>query len=129
MSSGASIITEICDLISLKRTLSELQAEYEEAKTVTTSDGVSRKVEVAIRDPHGRLIGLEKTRKGEYRFVADTKGLSNEQLKKQQVFINRIRQKYAYNKVINELKKQGYVISQEEKVQNNTIRLVARKWS
>ena len=129
MSSGASIITEICDLISLKRTLSELQAEYEEAKTVTTSDGVSRKVEVAIRDPHGRLIGLEKTRKGEYRFVADTKGLSNEQLKKQQVFINRIRQKYAYNKVINELKKQGYIISQEEKVQNNTIRLVARKWS
>ena len=129
MSSGASIITEICDLIALKQTLSELQAEYEEAKTVTTSDGVSRKVEVAIRDPHGRLIGLEKTRKGEYRFVADTKGLSNEQLKKQQVFINRIRQKYAYNKVINELKKQGYIISQEEKVQNNTIRLVARKWS
>ncbi|MEK6563804.1 MAG: DUF1257 domain-containing protein [Candidatus Omnitrophota bacterium] len=129
MSSGASITTEICDLIALKRTLSELQAEYEEAKTVTTSDGVLRKVEVAIRDPHGRIIGLEKTKKGEYRFVADTKGLSNEQLKKQQAFINRIRQKYAYNKVVDELKKQGYVISQEEKVQNNTIRLVARKWS
>lgn len=128
MSSEASLIIAIFDLIALKRTLSELQAEYEEAKTLTTADGVSHKVEVAIKDPHGHVIGLEKTKKGEYQFVADTKGLTKEQLKKQQVFINKIKQKYTYGKVINELKKQGYIISEEEKVQNNTIRLVARKW-
>ncbi|HAH19286.1 MAG: hypothetical protein A2Y00_06960 [Omnitrophica WOR_2 bacterium GWF2_43_52] len=129
MSSEACLITMIGDLIALKRTLSDLQVEYEETKTLTTADGSSHKVEVVIKDPNGRLIGLEKTKKGEYQFVADTKGLTKEQLKKQQVFINKIKQKYAYSKVIAELKKQGYMISEEERVQKNTIRLVARKWS
>lgn len=129
MSSEACLITMIGDFIALKKTLSDLQVEYEETKALTVADGTSHKVEAVIKGPNGRLIGLEKTKNGEYQFVADTKGLTKEQAKKQQVFINKIKQKYAYSKVINELKKQGYIISEEEKVQNNTIRLVARKWS
>lgn len=129
MSSAASIITDICDLIALKRTLADLQAQYEEEKTMTTSSGVTHQVDVVIKDPQGRDIGLTKTKKGDYQFVADTKGLTKEQLKRQQVFINKIKQKYAYNQVVNELKKQGYVIAEEQKVQNNTIKLVARKWA
>lgn len=129
MSSETSIITEIMDLIELKCALSQLEAQYAAMKTMTTGDGVIHNVDVAIKDPNGRLIGLEKTKEGAYQFIADSQGLTKEQLKQQQSFINKIKQKYAYNKVISELKKQGYVISQEEKVENNTIRLVARKWS
>jgi hypothetical protein len=50
-------------------------------------------------------------------------------MKKQRDFVNKIRQRYAYNKIVTELKQRGYVIAEEEKVQNNTIKLVARKWS
>ena len=58
MSSEACLITMIGDLIALKRTLSDLQVEYEETKTLTAADGSSHKVEVVIKDPNGRLIGL-----------------------------------------------------------------------
>lgn len=129
MSSHGSIITEIMDLIELKRTLTDLQLQFEAAKKMTTCDGTIHKVDVLIKDPNGRQIGLEKTEKGAYRFITDTSGLDNRQLKEQKDFLNRIRQKYAYNKIVTELKNQGYTISEEEKVQNNTIKLVARKWS
>jgi len=129
MSSEASIITDICDLIALKRTLTELQARYKEEKTMAALSGAAHQVDVVIKGPHGRDIGLTKTKKGDYQFVADTKGLTREQLKAQQAFINKIKQKYAYNKVVGELKKQGYVIAEEKKEQDNTIKLVARKWS
>lgn len=129
MSSEASIITDIRNLIELKRTLAELQARYEEEKTMAASSGVRHQVDVVIKGPRGEDIGLIKTKKGDYQFVADTKGLTKEQLKAQQAFINKIKQKYAYNKVVGELKKQGYVIAEEQKVQNNTIKLVARKWA
>ena len=129
MSSHGSIITEIMDLIELKRTLADPQLKYEDAKKMTTCDGAVHKVDVMIKDPNGRQIGLEKTEKGSYRFITDTAGLNNQQLKTQKDFLNKIRQKYAYNKIVTELKNQGYSITEEEKVQNNTIKLVARKWS
>ena len=129
MSSHGSIITEIMNLIELKRTLADLQLEYDDVKKMTTCDGVIHKVDVLIKEPNGRQVGLEKTEKGAYRFITDTAGLDNQQLKVQKDFLNRIRQKYAYNKIVTELKNQGYSITEEEKVQNNTIKLVARKWS
>lgn len=128
MSSHGSIITEIMDLLELKNTLTQLELKYEEMKTISTESGVVSKVDVLIKDPNGRAIGLQKTEKGTYRVVSDCKGLTQDQLKVQQKFVNKIKQKYAYNKVITELKKQGYIIAEEEKVANNTIKLVARKW-
>jgi hypothetical protein len=128
MSSHGSIITEIMDLLELKNTLTQLELKYEEMKTISEESGVVAKVDVLIKDPNGREIGLQKTDKGTYRIIADCKGLTSEQLKVQQKFVNKIKQKYAYNKVVTELKKQGYIIAEEEKVANNTIKLVARKW-
>lgn len=129
MSTETSIIAEIMDLIELKRTLSQLQTQYQAIKSMKTCDGKTHKVEVVIKDPTGRQIGLEKTDKGAYRFIADSEGLTKQEVKQQKTFINKIKQKYAYNKVISELKSQGYNICEEEKVTGNTIRLVARKWS
>lgn len=129
MSTETSIIAEIIDLIELKKALSELELKYERVKSVEDSAGITHKVEVAIKDPNGRVIGLEKNKDGSYQFVSDSKGLTRQQLKQQADFINRIKQRYAYNKIIKELKGQGYIIAQEQKVENNTIKLVARKWS
>lgn len=130
-----NVIPDATGFLMLINILSELRAQYEiyqqlkEVKTMTTCDGQIHKIEVAITDPNGRLIGLEKTEKGGYQFISESTHMSNYELEEQKKFINKIKQKYAYHRVIYELKKQGYVISEEEKVQNNTIRLVAKKWA
>jgi hypothetical protein len=129
MSSEASIITMILDLLELKKSLTDLEIQYQELDSMVSSDGVRHKVDVAIKDPNGRLIGLQKNEKGEYQFIADTKGLTQAQVKRQKNFINQIKQKYTYNKVMADLKREGYVIAQEEKKEHDTIKIVARKWS
>jgi hypothetical protein len=71
---------------------------------------------------------VQKSKSGEYQFITDRAGLKPQDLKAQNKFVNAIKQKYAYNKVIAELKRQGYQIAQEQKVENDTIKLVARRW-
>ena len=129
MSAGSMIGLELRCLITLISSIVQLGIAYKQLSSMRTSDGKIHKVDLLVKDEFGRDVGFEKTEKGTYQVISDTSGLNKEQLKKQQDFINKIRQKYAYNKITDELKKQGYVIAEEEKVQNNTIRLVARKWS
>lgn len=129
MSVYGHIIADIVDLIQLKRALSDLELKLQKNSSMTTEDGLIHNVDVVVTDHCGKQIGFEKTESGVYRLIADSRGLDKNQLKKQKEFINKIRQRYAYNKITDELKKQGYIIAEEEKVQNNTIRLVARKWS
>lgn len=130
MSSGAEIIgLEIRVLFCLIKSIIDLGIEYKELSTMRTADGKTHKVDVVVKDTLGKDIGFKKTEQGNYEIIADNSGLNSLQLKKQQEFIKKIRQRYSYNRITDELKKQGYIIAEEEKVQNNTIRLVARKWS
>jgi hypothetical protein len=130
MSSGGGIIgLEIRALGLLIKSIVDLGCEYRELTSVRTSDGKIHKVDLVLKDENGKDVGFEKTKKGDYQIVTDSSGLNSYQLSKQQEFVKKIRQRYSYNAVLEELKKQGYVIAEEEKVQNNTIRLVARKWS
>ena len=129
MSSHGGVGVEIFYIAHLIKSIVDLGRQYKELETMQTADGKIYKVDLVTTDENGRKIGFQKTAKGDYRIIADCAGLNSEQLKKQNNFIKQIRQRYSYNKVLEELKKQGYIISEEEKVQNNTIRLVARKWS
>jgi hypothetical protein len=109
--------------------LSDLELQIDNCSTIAGKNGAIHNVDVVVKDASGRQIGFEKTKDGSYRVISDCSGLNKEQEKKQRELINKIRQRYSYNKVVSELKSQGYVIAEEEKIQNNTIRLVARKWS
>lgn len=130
MSSGAEIVgLEIRALFFLIKSIVDLGIEYKELCSMRTADGKVHKVDLLVKDECGKDVGFEKTEKGDYRIIADTTGLDKAQIKRQREFVKKIRQRYAYNKITDELKKQGYIIAEEEKVQNNTVRLVARKWS
>ncbi len=129
MSSHGGIGVEFWILAALIKSIVDLSHEYYEVSSMRTTDGKLYNVSLVTKDTLGRQIGFQKTEKGDYKVIADCAGLNKEEIKKQQSFVNQIRQRYSYNTVLQELKKQGYVISEEEKVQNNTIRLVARKWS
>jgi len=41
---------------------------------------------------------------------------------------NRVAQRYAYSRVLDELKRKGYQIAKEEKQKDGTIHLVAQRW-
>lgn len=129
MSSHSTVGIEIRVLASLIQSIMDLNAQYKELKQMNTRDGKIEKVDVVVTDPNGRDIGFQKTDKGDYRVICDSQGLTPEQAKTQQNFVKQIRQRYSYNKVLEELKKQGYIIAEEEKVRDNTIRILARKWS
>jgi hypothetical protein len=116
-------------LAGLLKSIRDLNAQAKELGEIRNGQGKVEKVDVVVQGPEGRDIGFKKDTDGVYQVVADNAGLSPEQAKRQQDFIKQIRQRYSYNKVLEQLKKQGYIIAEEEKTQGNTIRILARKWS
>lgn len=128
MSSECGIELVFRSLAEIIQAMQDLNLEYKKLDQMK-ANGKLEKVEVVVKDSNGRDIGFAKDKNGNYQVLADSKGLNTAQLKNQNDLVNKIRQKYAYNNVVNELKKQGYVIAEEEKCTNNTVRLVARKWS
>lgn len=133
MSSSGGIDLAIISIAGLIKTISELGLAYqmlrssEKALKMTTADGKIHNVDVVVKDENNHSIGFQKQKDGSYKVIADSTGLSATQLKKQQEFINKIKRRYAYNMVIQELKKQGYQIA-DEKQEKDTIRLTARRW-
>ncbi len=128
MSSGGSVGVEFRCLAALIKSIVDLGVEYRQLVSMRTADGKIHKVDLAVTGDSGKEIGFEKAETGEYNIISDCQDLTKTQLKKQSDFIKKIRQRYAYNTVMDKLKKEGYVIAEEEKVQNNSIRIVARKW-
>lgn len=127
MSSHSEINLVITAVAQLIQAIEDLNAQYKKLGQIK-SCGKMEKVDIVVKDPAtGRDIGFQKTDKG-YRVICDSEGLSAEQAKQQQAFVKQIRQRYAYNKVLDELRKQGYIIAEEEKLEKNTIRILARKW-
>ncbi len=130
MSSHGEITLVIQEIAGLIKALNDLKAKHKELTEMKTCGGKIEKVDVVVKDPAtGRDIGFQKTADGSYRVICDSDGLTKEQAAKQQDFVKQIRQRYSYNKVLEELRKQGYIIAEEEKMANNTVRILARKWS
>lgn len=127
MSAEADITPLILDVIEFFGALIDLGRTHKKVQEFATSDGRVHKVEAVFKDGLGREAGLQKTEKG-YRVVADCHNLTPEQTKKQNESIQQIVQRYAYRKVVKELQGQGYVVAEEEKRPDNTIRLRVHKW-
>lgn len=128
MSTSCSMGLLILSLPMLIKTLVELNMPYQENKQIKVSDGAIHKADVAVADPNGHAIGFVRQGDGAYQVVSDCKDLDQGQIKKQKDFVNSIKKRYAYNMVVAELQKQGYSITEEKKVENNTVRLTARRW-
>ncbi len=129
MSMGGCVGVVVSCLSTLINSIVDLGIEYKKSSSIRTADGKIHKVDLVVTDDSGKEIGFKKAETGEYNIISDCQDLTKTQLKKQSDFIKKIRQRYAYNTVMDKLKKEGYVIAEEEKVQNNSIRIVARKWS
>jgi hypothetical protein len=88
-------------------------------------------VDFVVKPGQGYSIGFRRQADGTYAIVADWWGVRVDQ----QAFRNQIgeidraiRQRYAYEKVKKEVEARGMGIVEEEKLEDQTIRLVVRQW-
>ena len=128
MSHGGVIQLVIASILGLMQALKDLNMAYETKRQIESANGDFVNVDIVVKDENNRSIGFQKQKDGRYKVIADSKGLTSAQLKKQQQFINRIKQRYAYNMIVGELKKQGYQVTEEKKVEKDLVKLVARRW-
>lgn len=128
MSSGGTIGLCITSLFSLLEAMDDLRLAKRQKTTMKLFDGTVCNVDVVVQDDNGRDVGFQKQDDGTYKVIADCEGLDQEQLKKQNEFINKVKRKYAYKMLMGQLKDQGYQVVEEENVGQDTVRLVARRW-
>jgi hypothetical protein len=74
-------------------------------------------------------IGFRKSPQGNYEVVADWWGVEMRTGISQVQFVNDLNQRYAYRKVLSEVRKRGFSVAEDETLEDNSIRLVVRKWS
>ena len=125
MSQSVELSVVVVGLAELVRAVVEAGAQaFQEQKELRTADGRTHAVDLVVRDEEGTEVGVRVDRKtGVATFVGhDGKD------KRATALAQRVVQRYAYSKVVDELKRKGYQIGKEEKQKDGTIKLVAQRW-
>jgi len=129
MSHFTTVKTKLRDLQCLKQALEDLKYEFEEAQEGVEVRGYLNQTETAdisIKASKTYDIGVRSTVDG-YELFADWWGVETTRGVTEQEFVNQLTQRYAYHKVIKEVKVRGFSIEDEEQEQD-TIQLTVRKW-
>ena len=129
MSHFTTVKTKLRDLQCLKQALEDLKYEFEEAQEGVEVRGYLNQTETAdisIKASKTYDIGVRSTVDG-YELFADWWGVETTRGVTEEEFVNQLTQRYAYHKVIKEVKVRGFSIEDEEQEQD-TIQLTVRKW-
>lgn len=98
--------------------------KYEERQRLETEDGVRHEVDLVVSDEQGTKIGVKVDEKeGKVRFVGHDGGD-----RRASALAGRVLQRYAYSRVMDDLKRKGYQIAKEERQADGSIKLVAQRW-
>jgi hypothetical protein len=124
MSQSIALIIVVQGLAELVRATAEAGLRYDTQKQFRTADGKNHAVDIVVTDEAGTQVGVKVNQKtGVATFVGH-----DEKDKRATAVANRISQRYAYSKAVDELKRKGYQIAKEEKQKDGSIRLVAQRW-
>lgn len=132
MSHFTTVKTKLKDVICIKQALEDLGYEFVEAKSaeqrvkVRGYQNETALADICIKASKTYDIGLQVTENGIELFadwwgVETTRGVSEEE------FVNQLSQRYAYHKIMKEVKARGFAVHAEEE-ENETIQLTVRKW-
>jgi len=129
-----SVKTKIRSLTSLIRAIQDLgltytQAEEHQQVRVRGYQGQTTDAVLSIHASKTYDIGVKLTADGTYEFVADWWGVETTRGMGEEEFIKKLTRRYSYHKVMEEIKKKGYTIEQEEEKQDQTIQVRIRTWS
>jgi len=127
MSHFSNIKTQIRNLTSLQAALNDLGINWKSGPSpIRGYQGQTRTAEVVVEQENNYDIGFSWNGK-EYELVADL------QYWKQpwsvEGFLQRVTQSYALNTVLNESSKQGFQVTEKQKNEDGSIRLVVQRWS
>lgn len=127
MSHFSNIKTQIRNLASLESALTDLGVDWKSGPAkVRGYQGQTRQAEVVIEQENNYDVGFSWNGE-EYELVADLQYW--QQPWTVQGFLSRVTQRYAYQTVVSETNKQGFQISEEQKNEDGSIRLVVQRWS
>ncbi|MBZ8179560.1 DUF1257 domain-containing protein [Oscillatoria salina] len=127
MSHFSNIKTQIRNLTSLQAALGDLGIEWKSGPSAIRGyRGQTRNAEVVIEQDNNYDIGFSWNGQ-EYELVADLQYW--QQPLTVEAFLQKVTQRYAYQTVISETTKQGFQISEEQKNEDGSVRLVVQRWS
>ena len=110
----------VSGMAGLLEAIAEAGLECSRQKTFQTDEG-KHAVDLVVTDEQGTQTGVKvDARTGEATFVGHGE--------KAGALAHRVMQRYAYSRVVNDLKRKGYQIGKEEKQKDGSIRLVAQRW-
>jgi Protein of unknown function (DUF1257) len=127
MSHFTNIKTKIRNLSSLKAALTDIGIDWKEGSTnIRGYQGQTKQAAVVVEQENNYDIGFSWNG-SEYELVADLQYW--QQPLTVEGFLRKVTQRYAYHTVIEETSKQGFEISQQQKNEDGSIRLVLQRWS
>ena len=130
MSHFTTVKAKLRDVQCIKQALEDLGYEFLEATNdqkvqVRGYEGQLETADICVKASRTYDIGIRLTNQG-VEFLADwwgvetTKGVSEEE------FVNQLSQRYAYHKIMKEVKVRGFSVETAE--EEDTIQLTVRKW-
>jgi hypothetical protein len=127
MSHFSNIKTQIRNLVSLQAALTDLGIDWQSGpRSVRGYRGQTHNAEIVIEQDNDYDIGFSWNGK-EYELVADLQYW--QQPLSVDGFLNRVTQRYAYQAVMQETSKQGFQVTEQQKNEDGSIRLVVQRWS
>lgn len=127
MSHFSNIKTQIRNLTSLKAALGDMEVDWQEGPAkVRGYQGETRNAEVVISQNNDYDIGFSWNGR-EYELIADLQYW--QQPLTVEGFLRQVSQRYAFHTVVNETAKQGFQISEQQKNEDGSLRLVLQRWS
>lgn len=120
MSQVVELKIVVSGMAGLLEAIAEAGLECTRQKTFESAAG-KHAVDLVVTDEQGTRTGVKvDARTGEATFVGHGE--------KAGALAHRVMQRYAYSRVLDELKRKGYQIGKEEKQKDGSIRLVAQRW-
>lgn len=127
MSHFSTIKTQIRNLNSLQSALSDLGIDWKAGpSTVRGYRGQTSTAEIVVEQENNYDVGFSWNGK-EYELIADLEYWK--QPWSVNGFLQRVTQRYAYHTVMNETAQQGFQVTEEQKNEDGSIRLVVQRWS
>ena len=127
MSHFSNIKTKIRNLDSLKAALSDLDIDWKNGPGIVRGyKGQTVQADVILQQENNYDVGFNWNG-NEYELVADLQYWQNPLTV--EGFLRQVTQRYAYHTVVNETANQGFAITEQEKNQDGSIRLVVQRWS
>lgn len=130
MSHFSTVETQMKDIACILEAIKDLGYECVQSEQGVNVRGYNQQLEkadICIKVSGKYDVGLRINENG-CELLADWWGVEATRGVTEQQFVNQLQQRYAYHKVVKELKAKHYTLDMEENKQTNVIKLTATKW-